>query len=227
MLVINTAKVTRTAAAFVAGCQALDPKLPICGIILNNVSGQRHEEVLRAAIKSACAIPVVGTIRKAAVNPLPERYLGLVPPQEHADTAPIHQDLLKLADGFDLDAIISIARSAPSLSFYYPENLEQLAQGGADLAPISSLRSSALPDGLRALYIGGGFPEKHADALSSNRSFLQSIRQAALRGLPIYAECGGRKAMATVSSVWTRRIRFSLSGLFFAAMSSTTHAFHS
>jgi cobyrinic acid a,c-diamide synthase len=216
LLVINAGKVTRTAAAFVAGCQALDPKLPIRGIILNNVRGQRHEEVLRAAIESACAIPVVGTIRKAAVNPLPERYLGLVPPQEHDATEQVQQDLLKLADGLDLDAIVSIARSAPSLatdlsevssstvkdmkvgylrdsafSFYYPENLEQLEQGGADLIPISALKSSALPEGLNALYIGGGFPEKHADVLSSNRSFLESIRQAALRGLPIYAECGG------------------------------------
>jgi cobyrinic acid a,c-diamide synthase len=216
VLVINAAKVTRTAAAFVAGCRALDPELPIRGIILNNVNGPRHEEVLRAAIESVCAIPVVGTIRKAAVNPLPERYLGLVPPQEHTGTAQIQEDLLKLADGFDLDAIVSIARSAPSLetdppevsisavkdikvgylrdfafSFYYPENLEQLEQGGAELIPISALQSRALPEGLCALYIGGGFPEKHAEVLSSNRSFLESVRQAALGGLPIYAECGG------------------------------------
>jgi cobyrinic acid a,c-diamide synthase len=216
LLVINAAKVTRTAAAFVAGCRALDPELPIRGIILNNVNGQRHEQILRAAIGSACAVPVVGTIRKAAVNPLPERYLGLVPPQEHTGTGQIQEDLLKLADGFDLDAILSIARSAPSLeidlpevsisavknikvgylydsafSFYYPENLEQLERGSAELIPISALQSSALPEGLCALYIGGGFPETHAPALSANRSFLESIRRAARAGLPIYAECGG------------------------------------
>jgi len=216
LLVINAAKVTRTAAAFVVGCAALDPELSIRGIILNNVNGQRHEQILREAIESACAIPIVGTIRKAAVNPLPERYLGLVPPQENAGTGQVQEDLLKLADGFDLDAILSIARSAPELetdppevslsavkdlkvgylrdsafSFYYPENLEQLEQGGAELIPISSLQSNALPEGLCALYIGGGFPEKYAEVLSSNRSFLESIRQAALGGLPIYAECGG------------------------------------
>ena len=216
VLVINTAKITRTAAAFVLGCRALDPELPIRGIILNNVNGQRHEQVLREAIASVCAIPVVGTVRKATVNPLPERYLGLVPPQEHTGTAQIQDDLLKLADGFDLDAILSIARSAPWLetdppevsistvkdikvgylrdsafSFYYPENLEQLEQGGAELIPISALQSSALPPGLCALYIGGGFPERHAEVLSANRSFLESVRQAALGGLPIYAECGG------------------------------------
>ncbi|MGB9233065.1 MAG: cobyrinate a,c-diamide synthase [Terriglobales bacterium] len=237
LLVINAAKVTRTAAAFVAGCQALDPKLPIRGVILNNVSGQRHEEVLRGAIESACAIPVVGTVRKAPVNPLPERYLGLVPPQEHDATEQIQQDLLKLADGLDLDAILSFARSARSLetnrprvsisvakdikvgylhdsafSFYYPENLEQLEQGGAELIPISALETNRLPEGLHALYIGGGFPEKHADVLSSNRSFLESIRQAALRGLPIYAECGGLILLARTLS-WDGRT-YPMAGLF-------------
>jgi len=216
LLVVNATKVTRTAAASVAGCRALDPELPIRGIILNNVNGQRHERILRDAIELTCAVPVVGVIRRAAVNPLPERYLGLLPPQEHAGPAQTQDELLKLADGFDQDAIVSIARSAPSLatgptevsipaaknvkigylrdsafSFYYPENLEQLEQHGAELIPISALQSSALPQGLSALYIGGGFPEKHAETLSSNRSFLESLRQAALGGLPIYAECGG------------------------------------
>ena len=216
VLVINAAKITRTAAAFVAGCRTLDPELSIRGVILNNVNGQRHEQVLRDAIESACAIPVVGTIRKAAVNPLPERYLGLVPLQEHTGTSQLQEHLLKLAYGLDLDAIISIARNAPSLeigppevsipavkdvkvgylrdaafNFYYPENLEQLEQGGAELIPISAIQGGLLPEGLNALYIGGGFPEKYAVVLSSNRNFLESIRRAARAGLPIYAECGG------------------------------------
>ncbi|MGB9491870.1 MAG: cobyrinate a,c-diamide synthase [Terriglobales bacterium] len=237
VLVINAAKVTRTAAAFVVGCQTHDPELPVRGIILNNVSGQRHEEVLRASIQSTCSIPVIGTIRRAAVNPLPERYLGLVPPQEYGATGQIQEDLMKLADGLDLDAILSIARSAPLLaispseisistpkdikvgclrdsafSFYYPENLEQLERGGAELIPISSLESSALPEGLRALYIGGGFPEKHAEVLSSNRSFLESIRQAALGGLPIYAECGGLILLAR-SLRWNGRT-YPMAGVF-------------
>jgi cobyrinic acid a,c-diamide synthase len=42
-----------------------------------------------------------------------------------------------------------------------------------------------------ALYIGGGFPETHAEALSRNAAYRQSIREMAVQGLPIYAECGG------------------------------------
>jgi cobyrinic acid a,c-diamide synthase len=41
------------------------------------------------------------------------------------------------------------------------------------------------------LYIGGGFPETHLKALSENASLKRAVKNAALAGLPIYAECGG------------------------------------
>ncbi len=78
-----------------------------------------------------------------------------------------------------------------AFTFYYPENLEALEAAGATLVPVSSLTSCELPRDLHALYIGGGFPETHAARLASNASFLQSLSEAAARGLPVYAECGG------------------------------------
>lgn len=78
-----------------------------------------------------------------------------------------------------------------AFSFYYPENLEALENTGARLVAISGLVAGSLPPGLNALYIGGGFPETHAAALSRNTGFLESLREAARAGLPIYAECGG------------------------------------
>ena len=41
------------------------------------------------------------------------------------------------------------------------------------------------------MYLGGGFPELFAAELSANRPMLDSIRQAAERGVPVYGECGG------------------------------------
>ena len=48
-----------------------------------------------------------------------------------------------------------------------------------------------MPSTIHALYIGGGFPETHAQWLSANKELRQAIKKAAEDGLPIYAECGG------------------------------------
>jgi cobyrinic acid a,c-diamide synthase len=84
---------------------------------------------------------------------------------------------------------IGILRDS-AFQFYYPENLEALAGAGAELVYLSPLRDRNLPD-LDALYLGGGFPETHVEALSRNVSFRDDIRRLADEGLPIYAECGG------------------------------------
>lgn len=84
---------------------------------------------------------------------------------------------------------IGIIRDS-AFQFYYPENLEALQAHGAELVPISALSDPNVPD-IDGLYIGGGFPETHAEALAANRHFREDLRQLAEKGLPIYAECGG------------------------------------
>jgi cobyrinic acid a,c-diamide synthase len=99
-----------------------------------------------------------------------------------------------------------------AFSFYYPENLEALEAAGARLAAISSLGAAGLPEDLDALYVGGGFPETHGEAIESNRPLLQSLREAAAAGLPIYAECGGLMLLA--KSVTWRGRRRAMAGVF-------------
>ncbi|MBE3132485.1 MAG: cobyrinate a,c-diamide synthase, partial [Acidobacteria bacterium] len=55
-----------------------------------------------------------------------------------------------------------------AFTFYYPENLEALEAAGTTLVPFSAVSGGTLPADLHALYIGGGFPETHAVALSRN-----------------------------------------------------------
>jgi cobyrinic acid a,c-diamide synthase len=86
-------------------------------------------------------------------------------------------------------ARIGVFRDA-AFQFYYPENLEHLVQAGGELVEVSPLEDSSLPE-VDALYLGGGFPETLAPGLSQNVSFMDSLRDAAQEGLPIYAECGG------------------------------------
>jgi cobyrinic acid a,c-diamide synthase len=171
------------------------------------------------------AIPRMETEGGEAAPLLPGRHLGLVTPSEHPDAGALAGRLTALIGGHvDAERVLEIARLAPALepapeepkrsgptlarplvvgylrdsafSFYYPENLEALEALGARLVPVSSLQAPALPPGLHALYIGGGFPETHAPRIAANRGLLASIAGEAARGLPIYAECGGLMLLA-------------------------------
>jgi cobyrinic acid a,c-diamide synthase len=222
ILVVNAAKVTRTAAASVLGCRMMDPEVRIAGVVLNRIAGERHAAVAREAIEEVCGIPVLGALPRTEANLLPERHLGLVAPQECAGIAQVEREIVEFAEGrLDVAAILKIAADVPApapppgiagarsgerlrigylndaaFSFYYPENLEALEAAGAELVRISSLLPNALPRGLRALYIGGGFPETHGAILAANTELLGSIRDAAAAGMPIWAECGGLMALA-------------------------------
>ncbi len=84
---------------------------------------------------------------------------------------------------------IGIIRDS-AFQFYYPENIDALAKGGAEVVFISPLKQKELPE-LDALYIGGGFPETHARQLAENKNFSARLKALADDGFPIYAECGG------------------------------------
>jgi cobyrinic acid a,c-diamide synthase len=61
------------------------------------------------------------------------------------------------------------------------------------------------------VYIGGGFPEVHAEKLDANAGFLHSLADAASRGVPVYAECGGLMLLSR-SIQWQGR-RFRMAGV--------------
>jgi cobyrinic acid a,c-diamide synthase len=84
---------------------------------------------------------------------------------------------------------IGVIRDA-AFQFYYPENLEELETAGAEIVTVSALTDPGLPE-LDGLYIGGGFPETHAQILADNEGFRNDVCRMAKEGLPIYAECGG------------------------------------
>ncbi len=87
------------------------------------------------------------------------------------------------------DVRIAIARDE-AFGFYYPGDLEALRAAGAELVPFSAVRDPRLPQA-DALFIGGGFPEVHLEALAANDSLKGDIRAAIEDGMPAYAECGG------------------------------------
>lgn len=221
ILIMDVTKVTRTAAAMALGCKVMDPDLDIRGVILNRVGGARHERILRKSIEESAGIPVIGAVGKLSMKSFPQRHLGLLPLHEHPNAMNFVNEAAQVAqNGVDLDKFIEICKTAGPLKipevespwtileglchepvrigylkdsafqFYYPENLEALRLGGAQLIRISALAREELPE-LDALYIGGGFPETHAQVLADNTNFNNSLRNAVSKGLPVYAECGG------------------------------------
>ncbi|MDI5942709.1 cobyrinate a,c-diamide synthase, partial [Micromonospora sp. DH15] len=82
---------------------------------------------------------------------------------------------------------VAVAAGA-AFTFSYAETAELLAAAGATVAPFDPLRDPGLPAGTRAVVIGGGFPEAHADALAGNAALRAEL--AAFDG-PVVAECAG------------------------------------
>lgn len=221
LLVVDVSKVTRTAAALVLGCRAFDPDLALAGVVLNRVATPRQESLVRAAIESATGVSVVGAIpRLNGGGPLPGRHLGLVTAIEHPAAAEAMASAEEaVTSSVNVESVLDLARAAPpfdlpvaapptpgepvrvavvrdeAFSFYYPENLEALAAGGARLTFVSPLRDEGIPD-VEAVYIGGGFPELYAEGIARSRAFAESLRAADRKGVPIFAECGGLMLLA-------------------------------
>ena len=237
LLVVDCTKSTRTVAALVLGCREMDRRVRLGGVVLNRLGSRRQESVIRQAVEQYTGILVLGAVQRQATDAFPQRHLGVTPHQEHEGARAAVDFLADLSEAsLDLPAIRALmapvqhgrlAATVPvspagarvrigvlqdaAFQFYYPDNLEALAQEGADLVLINALTAPELPD-LDGLYIGGGFPETSAAQLSANRGFLNSLRRAVAVGLPVYAECGGLIYLG--ESITLDGETFSLAGIF-------------
>jgi cobyrinic acid a,c-diamide synthase len=240
ILILAAQKMTRTAAAIALGMKSLDPDLNIAGVLLNRVANSRQESLMRAAVETETGLPVLGSIPRTDENLLPGRHMGLVTPEEHAEAEHVITAAADLVtNSVDLNRLRYVAESVtlnpwegfsrpvrtvktidvpglrigyfggPAFTFYYPENLEAIDRSGAVRIAVDPLVDSALPP-VDALYIGGGFPETHAPSLAANTSFSRSVAQAAQKGLPVWAECGGLMYLA--QSIRWKDTRFPMAG---------------
>ena len=215
VLVIDTTGTTRGIAPLLRGYQIFDPDIKISGVILNKVGGPRHEGKLRAAVEHYTDIPVLGAVGRNENISVDERHLGLTTPNEIeqlerrlsglydviADSVNVDQILKIAGDGAlpaarvvsqpapEPDVKIAIARDS-AFTYYYPDDLEALQQAGAELVFFDALNDGHMPDA-DGLFIGGGFPETHMQALEANKALREDIRSKLQNGMPAYAECGG------------------------------------
>ncbi len=214
MLVVDVSGMARTVAAIARGVAAFDRALRLAGIFCNRLGSRGHLEILREALSD---LPVLGGLPNDPALTFPERHLGLRTADEQAVPDSILSELGRMtAEWSDLDAIRTVARAAPpvwcqpsakagaapsspcrigiafdeAFHFYYEYNLHLLKSLGAELVYFSPISDRSLPD-VNGLYLGGGYPEIYAEALSANRSMREQIGAFAADGGTIYAECGG------------------------------------
>lgn len=216
VLVVNTARMTRSVAALIKGYMSFEEGAAVAGVILNNVAGPRHERKLVDAVERYCGIPVVGRIPRNPALVIDERHLGLVPFRENeTGTIALERILRGVEKHLDIEGLLSLARTAPPVAggnqgredrrgasvkigvmldrafhFYYPENLEALEREGAELTFMDALHDHDLPH-IDGLYIGGGFPELYLAPLQDNETLRSQIASSIEDGLPVYAECAG------------------------------------
>lgn len=217
ILVVDARGQSHSIAALLHGFSTFDAATRVRGVILNRVGSARHELVLRQACEQA-GVAVLGAIPRAAELELPTRYLGLVTAAEYGRRARLAVDAMTdlVARHVDLAALAAFAASregpawdpasavgeAPggratvamaagkAFTFAYAEHIELLRAAGADVVEFDPL-ADPLPEGTDAVVLPGGFPEQFTAELSANEVVRRQIKELAVAGAPIHAECAG------------------------------------
>ncbi|AKU10429.1 cobyrinic acid a,c-diamide synthase [Azoarcus sp. CIB] len=213
MAVIDARAMAQTFGAVAYGLAHYQPGLPFSGVLANHVGSARHAEMLRAALPAD--MRWYGALSRDAQAGLPERHLGLLQAAEIAD---LETRLDRFADGIaatgaaDLPEPVAFPAALPSqlppllvgrtiaiardaaYGFIYPANLDTLNGLGARLEFFSPLAGDALPD-CDAVWLPGGYPELHGEALAANPHFFAALRAHAAAGKPLLAECGGMMSL--------------------------------
>jgi cobyrinic acid a,c-diamide synthase len=220
LAVIDASAMAGTFGALAHGLRHYGDGLRWAGVVANRVAGEAHAAMLRAALR----VPEewLGALPRSGSIALPERHLGLVSALETRDALQrldAAADLLQaacpaLADAATLEQwatrfdaplpapaasqplagrTIAVARDA-AFSFVYAGNVECLQALGARVVFFAPLAGEALPP-CDAVWLPGGYPELHAQALSQCDAFAAALRAHVDAGRPLWAECGGMMSL--------------------------------
>lgn len=219
LLVVDVSTASRSVGAVVHGMATWDPAIRVAGVILNKVGSPRHAEEVRSSISLPVigAIPADRSVsvpsRHLGLVPAAERGVPAADLRRLGEHIAAHVDLgavLELArTAPDLDepawnpAAEVVTPPAPAarpvvavaggraFTFRYAETDELLRAAGCDVAVFDPVHDTALPTGTKAVYLGGGFPEVHADRLAANTRLRAELATAVADGVPTVAECAG------------------------------------
>ncbi|RRJ84523.1 cobyrinate a,c-diamide synthase [Aestuariirhabdus litorea] len=210
LAVIDARSMAQTFGALAYGLAHYQPNLPFAGVLANRVGSANHNQMLETSLPEG--IRYFGGIPRDERMQLPSRHLGLVQASEVAELEQmLEQGAAVLAEAgiTELPDPVSFAPPRVTLelphtlngvriglacdaafSFIYPRNRGCLQAMGAELVEFSPLADTTLPE-VDALWLPGGYPELHLDALAANRTMLNAVADFCRSGKPVLAECGG------------------------------------
>jgi len=205
ILVVSAKGMSGSLVPLVEGFKARadDMGVSIAGVIANHVGSENHAKILRELLDDFDLPPLVAWINKDAPH-LPERHLGLKMPNEwdlpdfsdclHVEksfltTKNTKEEVLAVCGDLLQNKTIAVAKDA-AFCFIYASNIEWLENQGAKVQYFSPLAGDEVPQYADALWLPGGYPELHLDALSVSAS-LESMTDFIESGKPVLAECGG------------------------------------
>lgn len=183
-------------------------------VLLNRCPPQQAE-CLTEEIQARTGLPVVGFLPPMPEAEFPSRHLGLQMASECrglaaragalANALEKHWNWALFEHLFTIAPVpapsaqqalpqnpvrVAVARD-DAFCFCYQETLEAFTLAGMEPVFFSPMQDGALPENCSALYLPGGYPELHAEALEQNEAMRRSIARAVQSGLPAIAECGG------------------------------------
>ncbi|MBM9513808.1 cobyrinate a,c-diamide synthase [Desulfogranum marinum] len=220
ILVVDVRSAAESVAAIIKGFATLDENVRLAGVICNRVGSDKHRQMISDAVEQYCQVPIIGFLPRNEEISIPSRHLGLHMGEENPLQQGGMEQLIELIEThIDLDHLLMLAKQEDStptgknqalfkpqnptapvrigiardsaFCFYYEDNLDMLAEAGAELVEFSPLTDNTLPENLQGLYLGGGYPELYAEQLSNNHTMRAAVKAFCSRGYPVYAECGG------------------------------------
>ena len=212
MALIDAGAMAQTFGALAHGLATFRPGLPFAGVLANRTASEGHIKLLRNSLPAGMGW--FGALPKSS-DSLPERHLGLLQAAEITD---LEARLDALADALAASAAVDLpipvnfeAAPAPEIKpllagqriaiardaaygFIYPANLDTLSALGAELRFFSPVAGHALPD-CDAVWLPGGYPELHAEALSNSHELWKALKMHVAANKPVVAECGGMMSL--------------------------------
>ncbi len=205
LLVVDAGGMSMSANAIVKGYAEFDKRVNVAGVIFNRIGSEKHRKMIEASLGARA----MGWIPRDPGLKVSDRHLGLRMAEEDGSMRNAGR---AIEESCDVEGIVELAGTsalrvgdAPAernvesgvtigvamdeaFCFYYRDNLDRLARSGARLVYFSPI-SDRLP-AVDAVYLGGGYPELHAEKLALSRC-RDDIKKASDGGMPVYAECGG------------------------------------